>query len=124
MRLLLDEQFSPLIASNLRDRGHDTAAVGERADLMSADDDTLLSLCASERSALLTNNVRDFVLIARRWAAEGRSHRGLILVSDRTLPRSRNTIGPYVSALERLLRAHPAEDALQDQTVWLAGAGD
>ena len=124
MRLLLDEQFTPEIASNLRERGHDVGTVGERPDLVSADDETLLSVCASERSALLTNNVRDFMVIARRWTGEGRSHYGLVLVSDRTFPRSRTTIGPYVRVLERLLAAHAPEDALRDQAIWLTEPKD
>jgi ketosteroid isomerase-like protein len=37
---------------------------------VSAGNETLLSVCASERSALLTNNVRDFIVIAKRWSAD------------------------------------------------------
>lgn len=124
MRLLLDEQFSPEIASKLRDRDHDVAAVGERSDLVSSDDEKLLSVCVNECSALLTNNVGDFMVIAKRWAGEGRSHHGLVLVSDRTIPRSRNTIGAYVRALEGVLDEYPDEDALIDRAIWLSGIGD
>lgn len=119
MKLLLDEQFPPDIARRLREWEHDVIAVGERPDLISAKDETLLAMSTAEKRALLTNNVRDFVPIATRWAGEGRSHYGMLLVSDRTLRRSRNTIGAYVRAIDRLLRAHPAEDALRDQIRWL-----
>jgi Domain of unknown function (DUF5615) len=119
LKLLLDEQFPPDIARRLRERGHDVIAVGERPDLISAEDETLLAVSTAEKRALLTNNVRDFVPIATRWAGEGRSHYGVPLVSDRTLRRSRNTIGAYVRAIDLLLRAHPAEDALHAQIRWL-----
>ena len=124
MKLLLDEQLPPDIARRLSERGHDVIAVGERPDLISAEDETLLTVSTAERRALLTNNVRDFVPIATRWAGDGRSQYGLLLVSDRTLRRSRNTIGAYVKAIDRVLRDHPADDALRDQIRWLeADAG-
>ena len=119
MKLLLDEQFPPDIAARLREREHDVVAVCERPDLVSSDDEALLGLALAEGRALLTNNVRDFVRIAARWSAEGRSHHGLVFVSDRTLRRSRDTIGAYVRALEMCLQAHPAEDALHDRIRWL-----
>lgn len=124
MKLLLDEQFPPDIARRLRERDHDVIAVCERQDLISAEDETLLALSTAEKRALLTNNVRDFVPIATRWVGEGRSHHGLLLVSDRTLRRSRKTIGAYVGAIDRLLRKNPAEDDLRDQIRWLQADPD
>lgn len=124
MKLLLDEQFPPDIARRLRERDHDVIAVCERPDLISAEDETLLALSTAEQRALLTNNVRDFVPIATRWIGDSRTHYGLLLVSDRTLMRSRNTIGAYVRALDRFLRGHPADDALRDQIRWLKADPD
>jgi predicted nuclease of predicted toxin-antitoxin system len=124
LKLLLDEQFPPDIASHLRERDRDVIAVCERRDLVSAEDETLLALSTAEKRALLTNNVRDFVPIATRWAGDGRTHYGLLLISDRTLRRSRNTIGAYVRAIDRLLREHPTEDALRDQIRWLEANPD
>lgn len=118
MKLFLDEQFPPDIAVRLRQRKHDVVAVGERSDLILAEDETLLAASAAEWRALLTDNVRDFVPIARRWVGEGRSHHGLLLC-DRTPRRSRNTIGAYVRALDHLLQAQPAVNALADQLRWL-----
>ena len=124
MKLLLDEQFPPDTARHLQERGHDVIAVCERPDLISAEDETLLALAGAEKRALLTNNVRDFVPIATRWAGDGQPHHGLLFVSDRTLRRSRDTIGAYVRGLDRLLRALPAEDALRDQLRWLEADTD
>jgi hypothetical protein len=82
-------------------------------------DDALLALCQGEGRALMTNNVGDFVMIARRWAAEGRSHAGLIFTSESSLPRRRDTIGRYVQLLDRLLKSMTGDDALADQIRWL-----
>jgi hypothetical protein len=119
LKLLLDEQFPLDIAKHLRERDHDVIAVCERPDLISVEDEALLALSTAEQRALLTNNVRDFVPIATRWVSDGRTHYGLLFVSDRTLKRSRNTIGAYVSALDKFIAAHPAEDALREETRWL-----
>lgn len=79
----------------------------------------LLLLCASEQRSLLTNNVTDFDVIARRWAVSGQRHFGVIFTSDRSLPRERDFIGAYASKLDALMRAHPAESDLMDQILWL-----
>jgi hypothetical protein len=120
LRLLLDEQFAPDIAIGLRERGHDVLAVCERADLVSSDDEALLESSAAEGRVLLTTNVRDFAPIATHWAGDGRPHHGLLFVSDRTLARSRNTIGAYVSALEKFMGEHQADDALREEIRWLS----
>lgn len=118
MKLALDHHYSRAIAEQLRLLGHDVVAAVEEG-LEREDDESLLTICAEGARALLTNNVGDFVPIARRWAAEGRSHSGLIFTSDASMPRGRNTIGRYVAALDGLLRVRGADDALRDQVHWL-----
>jgi len=107
-----------MIASRLRERGHDAIAVLERG-WEAEEDERLLELCDREQRALLTNNVADFTVVARRWAAEGRRHSGLIFTSDRSMPRGRDTIGRFVEALDALLRSHPGSNALDDRIHWL-----
>lgn len=118
MRLLLDEHYSPEIAAQLAQRGHDAVAAVE-AGLGGVDDEALLAAAAGRQRALLTNNARHFVPLARRWAAEGRSHSGLLLTADTSMPRGEASIGAYVEALDALLRRHPEADALRDQVRWL-----
>lgn len=118
MKLALDHHYSPLIAVNLRKRGHDVQAVVEMG-WEAEDDDSLLSLCTEDDRALLTNNVADFAVIARRWLEEGRSHAGLVFTSDSGRPRSRHTIGDYVDALDELLGQHPGMESFVDRTHWL-----
>lgn len=123
MRLALDEQFTPLIAAGLRELGHDVISVHDRPALRGTPDAELLRLTAAEGRALLTNNVADFQPLAMMLAADGEPHAGIVLIADATIPRSRNTTGTFVRALDAYLRAHPADDALLDRVDWLPAAG-
>jgi hypothetical protein len=118
VKVALDHHYSTQIAIQLRKRRCDVIAVLERG-WEQEEDEALLALCGGERRALVTNNVSDFTVIARRWALEGRHHAGLIFTSDAGLPRGRNTIGLYVSALQALIRASPGEEAFADRIHWL-----
>jgi hypothetical protein len=118
VRLALDHHYSTVIARRLRERGYDVVAALEKG-WEAEDDDPLLSLCVGEQRALLTNNVADFVVIARRWATQGRRHTGLIFTSDASMPRGKDTIGRYVEALNDLLLANSTDDAFVDRVQWL-----
>jgi hypothetical protein len=121
MRLALDHHYSTQIAIRLRERGHDVIAAVERG-WEAEDDEALLALCETDGRALGTNNVADFMVITRRWATQGRCHAGLVFTSDASMPRSRDTIGRYVGALDALLAAHPAETSFADRVHWLTDA--
>jgi len=118
VRLILDHHYSPLIAERLRDLGHDVVAATE-VNREAEEDEPLLALCATEGRVLLTNNVADFAVIARRWQVEGRSHRGLIFTSDASFPRTRNVIGRYVEALDALMRDNSDDRSFVDRVHWL-----
>lgn len=118
MRLALDHHYSSQIAAVLRSQGHDVVAAVERGWQLLADEE-LLSVCAGEQRALLTNDVGDFALVARRWNAEGRGHAGLVFTSDASMPRSRRSIGVYVEALDAVMKANLGNDALADRIWWL-----
>jgi len=59
-RLLLDEMFSPAIAAELRDRGHDVIAVADRPDLRAKSDEEIFAWASAEQRWLLAENVKDF----------------------------------------------------------------
>jgi hypothetical protein len=118
VRLLLDEHYSPEIARQLRTRGHDVVAVAERADLVGLGDNELLRRMAQEERAIMTNNVRDFVPLATRAALEAGGHEGLLLTSDRSMPRRLDAIGRFVDVLDSL-RHHEGEDSYRNQIRWL-----
>jgi predicted nuclease of predicted toxin-antitoxin system len=120
VRLLLDEHYSPEIARQLRTRGHDAVAVAERADLVGLADDELFRRMARERRAIVTNNVKDFVPLATRAALEAGEHYGLLLTSDKSMPRRIDAIGRLVDALDEFLRRHQGEDSHRNQVQWLS----
>ena len=76
MRLGLDEHYSAQIAGALRERGHDVSAVQERPEMRGLDGRELLATMQAERSALLTENVADFMPIVQDLAARGEDHWG------------------------------------------------
>ena len=119
MRLLLDEHFSPRIASQLRRRRHDVVAARADVDLHGLADAALLAHATSEHRALVTENVADFVELHRAAVITGERHYGLVFTSARRFPRSERGIGRLVAALDALCDARPDDDALLNQTWWL-----
>jgi Domain of unknown function (DUF5615) len=119
LRLLLDEHYSPRIAEQLRREGYDAVAVSEHAELIGVSDSDLVGVAAAERRALVTENVADFVELARQLAARGEDHYGLIFTSPTRFPRSRATVGLFVRELGGFLRARGEDDALLNQVHWL-----
>lgn len=117
MRLLLDEHYTPEIAERLRRRGHDAVAVSERRELRGLADE--VHFASSGRRAIVTENVGDFRPLLATAARAGTVNYGLICVSARRFPRSMDTVGRTIHALDALLRAHPGDDALRDREVWL-----
>jgi hypothetical protein len=118
VRLALDHHYSKAIATQLRRRGHNVVAAVEQG-WETDEDESLLATCDREGRALMTNNVADFTVIARRWALEGRGHAGLIFTSDSSMPRARASVGRFVRALDDLLNANTDDAAFTDRVHWL-----
>lgn len=119
MKLLLDEHYPKQIAIQLRAAGYDVITVSD-SGLKRTKDEALLEISAEQERVFVSNNARDFQRIARQWLAAGRSHFGIILTSDRSLPRHTRYAGLHVRALRPMLDAHPEDDALLNQIRWLA----
>jgi Domain of unknown function (DUF5615) len=119
VRLCLDEHYSPEIARQLRDRGHDVSSAKERLELRGLPDPALLAVPIHERSALMTENVSDFASIERALAARGDDHWGFVYTSPRSMPRAASTVGVFVEALDRFLSDRPEEDDFRNQVWWL-----
>ena len=124
MKLLLDEHLSPEIARQLRERGHDVVAVGERTDLRRRSDRVHFASLPDEQRAIVTRDLGDFRPLLVEALRRGSSTDGLVCVPER-FPLNRDGIGRLVAALSALLQAHPEVDAavslggeiwLQDRT--------
>lgn len=101
--LLLDEMLTPLIAQQLRERGHDVTAVAGDPELQGLPDDQVLATATASGRALVTANIRDFLPLDAALTAAGRSHSGLVLIPTRTFPQDRAFMGAITEALDKLL---------------------
>ena len=99
VRLLLDEMFSPVVAAELRKRGHDVVATAEDPAWRSLGDPEVLSLAVSQQRAVVTNNLRDFRPLHTDTLAGGGQHYGMVFVPT-TVPRTKRAIGALVAGLE------------------------
>lgn len=99
MRLLLDEMIGPAVARGLRQQGLDVVAVVEETELRSLSDPAVLEHAAVESRVLVTRNIGDFARLDAQWRAEGRHHRGLVMVTENAFPQNRDLVGALVRAL-------------------------
>ena len=103
MKLLLDEMYPYSIAEQLRVRGHDVAAIAERASLRGVSDRNVFAVAQEEGRALVTDDM-GFRSIDAEHRARGETHRGLIFTSNKRFPRGQpRTVGRLVRALDRFL---------------------
>ena len=117
MRLFLDAHISgPRIARALRERGHDVRAADEERELDGLEDEQLLELATADGRLMITFDVKDFTVIARRWAEAGRAHAGLGIV----VGIDHGEFGAILDALSRELDARPAESDWSDLTLFIA----
>jgi hypothetical protein len=116
--LLLDEMMSAKIAVQLRERGLDVQAVLERRELVTYPDEALLELATREEQILVTKNIVDFGPLSQQWAADGRSHAGLVFISTKTFPEAKDWIGAVTSALAHASEQGPLPGP--GEVVWLS----
>lgn len=125
MRLLLDAMISATVAAQLRARGHDVVAVqdADQRHLRGADDCVLLDHATSDRRAVVTDNVPDFVRCHQRRIERRQHHHGLLLFGNDTFPRHRHDafVGHLLGALEEQLLTHPEDDD-SSWVRWLSSA--
>jgi len=111
LRLLLDEHLSPEIARQLRQRGHDVVAVGERVELRGRPDRVHFASLPDEQRAIVTRDLADFRPLLAEALRRGEINSGLVCL-PRRFSLNRDGIGRLVRALDTLLRTHPEADAV------------
>lgn len=113
LRLLLDEMYPAALAQDLRmDHDHDVLAVVESEELRGCDDAFLFRFAAAQRRCLVTENVCDFAVLARRG-----SHAGLLLVHGRRWPRRPTAIPKLGAALHEAIKTGQVPGP--DEVRWL-----
>jgi len=118
MRLLLDEQLSPAIATGLRRRRVDVVALRAWSGPagLGASDSDLLSAAFAGEWVVVSYDRRTLEPLLRAWAEDGQHHGGVVLVDERTLRP--NDAGGLVRALRALDSGEGARD-WQDRVVFL-----
>jgi predicted nuclease of predicted toxin-antitoxin system len=119
LRLLLDEHHHPLVASRLRELGHDVSAVAERDDLRGRPDDEIFAVAIAEGRVVVTEDHRDFAILVKVAIELDRHHPGVIFTTASRHPRIPSARDALVRALMSLLEQHRSPDALRDSVIWL-----
>jgi predicted nuclease of predicted toxin-antitoxin system len=110
MKLLLDEMYTPVVAEQLRARGHDVASLHDPSfrALKGEPDEHVWTRAISDGRALVTENVGDFRRIEALALAHEEPTAQLIMTTDRQFPRGDpTTVGRLVRALDTLLTNPP-----------------
>jgi len=119
VKLLLDEMLSPVIAEQLRERGHDVEAVNGHPLREALSDREVMDLARSERRAVVTNNLVDFrPLHHEAIAPGGPGHFGMVFMPG-NYRRTKADVGRIVTALKAKLDEHPGENDLAGGETWL-----
>ena len=100
----------------LRNLGHHVRSADEERQLDGLTDEQLLELAANDTRAMITFDVKDFTLIARRWAEAGRTHAGLGIV----VGIDHGEFGTILNVISRELSARPEQSDWTDLTVFIA----
>ena len=109
-RLHLDADVSiRALQSALAARGHDVTRTPNDWMMLDASDETQLLGATAQGRCILTFNVRDFVVLSRRYPRHG----GIILAAQASWP-----LPELIDALDRLLSETQAEDWV-GQVRWL-----
>ena len=99
--LLLDEMLPPSLAAAVNAAGCDTAAISADPGLRGTPDAEVLELATAQARVLVTDNIRDFVPLSNTWAAQGRTHPGMLLLRSKTFPMTSARTGRIAAALVR-----------------------
>jgi len=109
-RLHLDADASiKALQATLVARGHDVTRTPNEWLVRDASDETQLLQATAQGRCVFTFNVRDFVVLARRYPRHG----GIILAAQASW-----TLSDLIAALDRLLSETEAEDWI-GQVRWL-----
>jgi predicted nuclease of predicted toxin-antitoxin system len=108
--LLLDEDVRPLLAEVLRQRGLDAVHVLELGR-GGYSDEAQLGYATEQGRALVTHNIKDFLVLDRRWRDQTLMHSGIVM-SDQV------TFRELLSRTLRCLNRYSADD-LRGQVIWL-----
>ena len=103
--IYIDADLTPRIVSALRQRNYECRSAAEDG-LGAATDEQILERATALEMVLLTNNARDFALLAQRWTDDGRQHAGILISGQ----YRRRQMGELLRRLLRFLDTVTAEE--------------
>ena len=108
--LYLDEDVRVLLAEVLRNRGYDACHVLEIGRTGKSDSEQSV-YAVRQKMAILTHNIRDYIIISKSYAGQRKKHFGII-VSDQI---------PFNELLRRTLKflSSNTRDSIRNRLVWL-----
>ena len=106
------------VAEQLRRRGHDAEAIQSNPGLEGKKDPDVLRAARELDRVVVTDNVQDFARLHQQFLTSVEDHAGIILASSARFPRSKQTIGLWVEALDGFLLDHP-DVSLRNICTWL-----
>ncbi len=109
-RLLLDEDVRAVLAEILRERGYDAVRVLE-VERAGRHDPDQLAYAVGEGRAMLSHNIRDFILLDQLYKRQAQEHYGIIVSTQVSL---REMLRRTVRCLSRY-----TTDRIYNQVVWL-----
>lgn len=119
VRLLLDEMPAPVIAQQLRGRGHDAEALAGHPLHAALSDREVMDLARAQGRAVVTNNLVDCrPLHHEAITPGGPGHFGMVFMAS-DYRRTKADTGRIVTALEAKLAEFPGERDLADGETWL-----
>jgi len=111
--------LDPEIALQLSRAGGDVESIQrDQQVLRGADDDVVLEAARRLGRTLVTDNVRHFVALHNQVLSDQSTHAGILLAHPRTLPRSKRSIGRWVTALTAALERH-RDTSTENLCEWL-----
>lgn len=110
MKLYLDENIAPALASVLRGRGYDVVSAHE-VGMRGKKDEEQLEYAISQGRVLMTFNAKHFAPLAEKYFREGREHYGI--VATKTL----DLAGLIRLTINMFQKATPEQ--LKNSFVWL-----
>jgi Domain of unknown function (DUF5615) len=119
VKLLLDEMLSPVIARELRKRGHDVESVAGNPGREAMSDPEVLVVARAEHRAIVTNNLRDYrPLHNEAIVPGGNGHFGMIFIPG-SYRRTRADTERIITAFEAILSESAGETDLANGEIWL-----
>lgn len=111
--------LSPVIARQLRERGHDVTVIQGTPEYEQLSDREVMDLSRYARRAVVTNNLVDFrPLHHEAITPGGPGHWGMVFMAG-NYRRTKADTGRIARALEAKLADFPEEDGLANGGAWL-----